>query len=168
MGVMRAERFLATCLVLAVLFARVLLPQSPPAQACDVWQSSLGIPQTFRRSYDGIVNRRGERPDLERKPPLKALADPANLTSDNPAIKAAAEIKQQEDLKPQKIKAIKYLAVIACGCYPGVKESLLAALDDCTEEVRYEAAVAFCRAAGNPCSLCNRATCCDPKVKEKL
>ncbi|MGI6415076.1 MAG: hypothetical protein ACOX1P_05350 [Thermoguttaceae bacterium] len=166
---MRAERFLATCLVLAVLFCceSPAPAQSPPAKPATLWQF-LGIPQTFRRSYDGIVNRRGERPNLERKPPLKALADPANLASDNPAIKAAAEIKQQEDLKPQKIKAIKYLAVIACGCYPGVKESLLAALDDCTEEVRYEAAVAFCRAAGNPCSLCNRATCCDPKVKEKL
>jgi len=141
--------------------------QQPPAAPHTLWHF-LGIPQAVHRSYDGLMNRKGEHPGLERKPPLKALADPANLASDNPAIKAAAEIKQQEDLKPQKIKAIKYLAEIACGCYPGVKEALLAALDDCTEEVRYEAAVAFCKAAGNPCSLCNRATCCDKQVKDKL
>jgi hypothetical protein len=69
---------------------------------------------------------------------VKPLADPANLNSDNPAIKAAAEIKTEEDLAPQKIKAIRYLSTIACGCYPQVRPALLAALDDCTEEVRYE------------------------------
>jgi hypothetical protein len=153
--------------LIAILFASPSQAQQPPAAPNTLWRF-LGIPQTVHKSYDGLANRKGEHPGLERKPPLKALADPANLESDNPAIKAAAEIKQQEDLKPQKIKAIKYLAEIACGCYPGVKEALLAALDDCTEEVRYEAAVAFCKAAGNPCSLCNRATCCDQAVKDKL
>ncbi len=139
----------------------------PPAAPNTLWRF-LGIPQAVHTKYDSLANRKGEHPGLERKPPLKALADPANLESGNPAIKVAAEVKQQEDLKPQKIKAIKYLAQIACGCYPGVKEALLAALDDCTEEVRYEAAVAFCKAAGNPCSLCNRATCCDQTVRDKL
>ncbi len=105
---------------------------------------------------------------LKRKPPVKPLADPANLQSQNPAIKAAAEIKTEEDLAPQKIKAIRYLATIACGCYPQVKPALLAALDDCTEEVRFEAAFAFCRSAGNPCTVCNSSTCCDPDVRKKL
>ncbi len=105
---------------------------------------------------------------LKKKPPLVPLADPANLESPNPAIKAAAEIKTEVDLAPQKIKAIRYLSTIGCGCYPQVKPALLAALDDCTEEVRYEAALAFCRAAGNPCSVCNSSSCCDPEVRKKL
>ncbi len=105
---------------------------------------------------------------LKKKPPVKPLADPANLESQNPAIKAAAEIKAEEDLAPQKIKAIRYLATIGCRCYPQIKPALLAALDDCTEEVRYEAALAFCRSAGNPCSVCNSSTCCDPDVRKKL
>jgi len=105
---------------------------------------------------------------LKKKPPLKPLADAANLESQNPAIKAAAEIKAEEDLAPQKVKAIRYLATLGCGCYPQVKPALLAALDDCTEEVRYEAALAFCRSAGNPCTVCNSSTCCAPDVRDKL
>jgi len=105
---------------------------------------------------------------LKKKPPVTPLADPANLESANPAIKAAAEIKTEADLAPQKIKAIRYLSTIGCGCYPQVRPALLAALDDCTEEVRYEAALAFCRTAGNPCSVCNSSTCCDPEVRKKL
>ena len=105
---------------------------------------------------------------LKKKPPLAPLADPANLESPNPAIKAAAEIKAEEELAPQKIKAIRYLSTIGCRCYPQVKPALLAALDDCTEEVRYEAALAFCRSAGNPCTVCNSSTCCDPDVRKKL
>jgi|LSQX01.1.fsa_nt_gb hypothetical protein len=169
MGGMRTAYLVGMVVVGAVFFGGQDRGQAQQAPAAPhtLWHF-LGIPQTVHRSYDGLMNRQGEHPGLERKPRLKALADPANLASDNPAIKAAAEIKQQEDLKPQKIKAIKYLAEIACGCYPGVKEALLAALDDCTEDVRYEAAVAFCRAAGNPCALCNRATCCDRQVKDKL
>ncbi len=105
---------------------------------------------------------------LKKKPPVKPLADPENLNSQNPAIKAAAEIKTEEDLAPQKIKALRYLSTIGCGCYPQVKPALLAALDDCTEQVRVEAALAFLRVAGSPCSVCNSSTCCDPDVREKL
>ena len=83
-------------------------------------------------------------------------------------IKAAAKIKTEEDLAQQKIKAIKYLATIGCGCYPGVKDALLAALEDCTEEVRYEGALAFCEAAGNPCKQCNQSGCCAADVMTKL
>jgi hypothetical protein len=72
-------------------------------------------------------------------------------------------------LAPQKIKAIKYLGTIGCGCYQkeGVREALLDSLDDCTEEVRYEAALALCRAAGTNCDKCGT-TCCDAKVMNKL
>ena len=46
---------------------------------------------------DNLLNRRGNFPCLERKPKLKALADAANLESEVPAIKAAAEIKAARD-----------------------------------------------------------------------
>src|SRR5688572_25487533 len=91
------------------------LPPPPPPPA-TLW-SFLGIPQGYRRMRDGLSNRNGNNPAAERQPPLKAIADPKNLKSEDPAIKKAAEIKQAEDLKKQKIKAIKYLASIGCGCY---------------------------------------------------
>jgi hypothetical protein len=128
----------------------------------------LGIPQGLSRVAGATVNRRGNLPGLEPKPPLKALADPANLASKNPAIKKAAEIKQEEDLAKQKIKALKYLAKIGCGCYPGVKEALIAALDDCTEKVRYEAAQQIGNAAENKCETCSKTCCCDAEMLQAL
>jgi hypothetical protein len=113
----------------------------------------------------------GNHPKLERKPALKGIADPANQASDNPAIKAAAKIKADQDLAPQKIKAIKFLATVCCGCAKNgaeVKQALLMAMEDCTEEVRYEAAMALCQCAGNPCTLCNKGSCCDADVMTKL
>ncbi len=133
----------------------------------SLWQF-MGIPQAVQKISDATFNRRGNHPRLERKEPLKKIADPANLESPNPAIKEAAQVKVQEDLKKQKIKAIKYLADVGCGCYPGVNEALLAALDDCTEDVRSEAAQAFRHAAGNPCSQCNNSGCCSAAVMTKL
>lgn len=138
-----------------------------PAAPTTLW-NFLGIPQGVNKVYDASVNRRGNFPGLERKPPLKGIADPENLESSNPAIKKAAEIKQQEDLAKQKIKAIKYLAKIGCGCYPGVKEALMAALDDCTEKVRYEAAKAIGEAACDNCATCNKNCCCDEELSLKL
>jgi hypothetical protein len=128
----------------------------------------LGIPQTYGRVRDATSNRRGNNPNAERTPPLKRLADPANLKSDVPAIKAAAEIKAQEDQAPQKIKALKYLAMMGCGCYGGVAEAMAAALEDCTEEVRYEAARAIQSAVtGTPCATCQR-TCCNKDLAVKM
>lgn len=147
--------------------------QAPePAPTPTIWRF-LGIPQTFQRLTDGTMNRFGNLPALERKPPVKKLADKANLESKNPAIKKAAEIKAEEDLAKQKIKAIKYLAKIGCGCYDKkgditVKEALMAALDDCTEQVRYEAAKAIAESAGENCEMCNRDCCCDEALTEKL
>lgn len=128
----------------------------------------LGIPQGLSRVAGSTFNRRGNLPGLEPKPPLKALADPANLMSKNPAIKKAAEIKQEEDLAKQKIKALKYLAKMGCGCYPGVKEALIAALDDCTEKVRYEAAKQIGNAAENKCETCSKTCCCDAEMMQAL
>ncbi len=70
-------------------------------------------------------------------PPLDLPLSPDALKV--PALEVAAEIKKQEDMVPQKIQAIKYLAKIGCDCYPGVRDALLKALDDCNEKVRREA-----------------------------
>jgi hypothetical protein len=140
---------------------------APAAGPSTLWQW-LGIPQGFNKIKDATTNVKGNRPEKERTPPLKRIADPQNLKSDNPAIKTAAKIKQEEDLAPQKVKAIKYMADVGCTCYPGVKEALLAALDDCTEEVRYQAALAFCQIASKNCQYCAKGSCCAADVMTKL
>jgi hypothetical protein len=53
-------------------------------------------------------------------------------------------------------------------CYPCVEERLLAALDDCTEEVRSEAAKALRRTATENCRCCRYTSCCSQKVFDKL
>jgi hypothetical protein len=145
------------------------LPPPPPPPA-TLW-SFLGIPQGYRAFRDGM-NARGNRPGLERKPPLKAIADPKNLQSDNPAIKKAAEVKQAEDLKPQKIKAIKYLAQIGCGCYNrdgSITDALLKSMDDCTEAVRLATVQAISEAAaGEACANCKMRSCCSEEISNKL
>jgi hypothetical protein len=138
----------------------------PDSDVVTFW-NKLGIPQVSNRLNDARINRLGLRPNAERQLPLKRLGDPANLASKNPAIKTAAQIKNDQDLKKQKIKAIRYLGSVGCGCYPGVKEALLAALDDCTEEVRLAAAEALQDAAGYVCNACNK-TCCDADTRAKL
>ncbi|HND55379.1 MAG TPA: hypothetical protein PLV92_23355, partial [Pirellulaceae bacterium] len=146
-------------------------PAPPAAPQPTLW-SFLGIPQTAKRLNETLVNRSGNHPRLEKKPPLKKIADPENLKSSNPAIKKAAEIKQQEDLAKQKIKAIKYLTEIGCGCYNldgSITEALLAALEDCTESVRLAAAEAIGEAAsGESCANCKQRSCCNKQISEKL
>jgi len=145
-----------------------LAPNAAAAGPTTLW-NFLGIPQGYKKIHDATFNRFGNFPKLERKPPLKRLADPANLSSPNDAIKVAAEIKMKEDMAAQKIKAIKYLAKVGCGgCYEGVEVAMLAALDDCTEKVRIEAAKAISEAAGTPCDACGGPGCCSAKVMTKL
>ena len=91
-------------------------PLPPPAPVPTIWDK-LGVGEFDNCFQSKFINANGNHPGLEHKPLLKKIADPANLQSDNPAIKAAAQVKQQEDLAPQKIKAIKYLATMGCGCY---------------------------------------------------
>jgi outer membrane receptor protein involved in Fe transport len=140
------------------------------AKPASLW-NYFGIPQGSQKVRDARLNRRGNNPQRERVDPLKRIADPENLKSDNPAIKTAAEAKAEADLAPQKIKAIKFLATVCCCCskYKAeVKNALLAALSDCTEEVRYQAAVALCQCSGDPCTICNRCSCCDPDIMGRL
>ncbi len=141
---------------------------APAAAPRTIW-NFLGIPQGVQKVRDAATNRRGNFPGMERKPALKPISDPSNLEAGEPeVIKKAAEIKIAEDKAPQKIKAIKYLAEVGCGCYEGVADALLAALEDCTEEVRYEAAKAFSEAAGDPCETCGGTGCCNAKTMTKL
>jgi hypothetical protein len=158
-------------LLLGLSLANVALGQAPPppAPVPTIWDK-LGVTGFHNCLESKLVNPHGNHPGLEKKPLLKKIADPANLQSDNPAIKAAAQVKQQEDLAPQKIKAIKYLATMGCGCYQktvDVRGALLAALEDCTEEVRFEAATALYQVAGNPCAQCD-GTCCNAETMNKL
>jgi hypothetical protein len=132
----------------------------------------LGIPQGYRYVRDNGFNRSGNRPGMERKPPLKAIADPKNLESSDPAIKKAAEVKQAEDLKKQKIKAVKYLASIGCGCYNrdgSITDAMIKSLDDCTEDVRFATAQAIAEAAaGEQCKNCKMKSCCSEEISNKL
>ncbi len=141
------------------------------APTATLWRF-LGIPQGVQKVRDVSLNRRGNFPGLERKPPIKRIADPANLESPDPAIKAAAEIKAAEDMKSQKVKAIKYLASMGCGCYDKdgkITDALLAATDDCTPDVRMAAIEAFEDAAnGEQCRKCGSTSCCSEKVTKRL
>jgi hypothetical protein len=157
---------------LTSLIPVLLIALSTPTFAQSTIWNFMGIPQGYNKVRSQIINRRGNTPGLEKKPPLLNIADPANLESDVPAIKAAAEIKKAEDLKKQKIKAIKYLATIGCGCYDKdgkVTNALLAAMEDCTEEVRLEAVKAIAEnAEGGCCEICNQRNCCSEEISEQL
>lgn len=147
----------------------------PPAQPCckqtlPEWLGLTKLGQGLGLLFNRIRARLGTAfPGLEAKPALTQIADPANLESDNPAIKAAAEVKADKDAAAQKAKALKYLGSIGCtSCYPDVEAALLAALDDCTEEVRFAAVLALRETTGNPCHTCKTSACCSPEVMQKL
>lgn len=161
--------YAATLACVAMFFSGCAIPSVPPTTT--VW-NKLGIPQVCDSWNANWINRKGNHPQWEKKPPLKRIADPANLLSDNPAIKAAAEIKAEQDKAPQKIKALKYLATIGCGCYDKegkVEAAILAGLNDCTEEVRKTAAETVLSLSGNcACTDGCGNGCCTEKIQEKL
>jgi len=98
------------------------------------------------------------------------LDDPANLSDSAPAsVQKAAEIKAQEDQAAQKIAALRYLATIGCrGCYQSVEDAFISGLEDCTEEVRWEAVKALRDTSTCACQLCNSEACCSEKIQKKL
>ena len=107
--------------------------------------------------------------EMANQPPLRAVNDPENLKSSNPAVKAAAAAAAEEDQAPQKIAALKYLARLGCaGCYPGVEEAILAGLEDCNEGVRFAAAMSVFDSTRRPCHSCRNGSCCTPKLRKKL
>lgn len=144
-----------------------------PLPVPTVWDK-LGIPQATARIRDSSINRSGNYPNLEKKPPLLKIADPANLQAEKPEIiKTAAKIKTDKDLKKQKIKAINFLAEVNCGCYnkdDKVAKAFLAALDDCDPDVRKAAVEGLCKAASS-CSACRtgcETTCCTEEILKKV
>lgn len=143
------------------------IPAPAAAPEMTLWRF-LGIPQGVHRAHDSLINRRGNFPDCERKPPLLRLADPALAQVDNAAIKKAQQIKAEEDLAPQKIKAVKYLASLGCQkCYRGIEEAMVESLKDCTESVRYETVKALAGIPDQKCPECDN-DCCTEKVTEEL
>lgn len=149
---------------------------APPASQHPTLPEFLGIPQCLAATQQccsrtlsclGFIFP-GLGSALEPKPPLLPIADPANLESDNAAIQTAAKTKQEEDMAAQKIAALRYLATVGCGCYPDIEDAFIKALDDCTEEVRYEAVLAIRKTASICCHTCNTSACCSTKVQQKL
>ncbi len=146
---------------------------APATPVTTVWQK-LGIPQTGARLRDATLNRRGNFPGLEKKPPLLKLADPANMAPDKPAmIQTAAKIKAEQDMKKQKIKALKFLADVNCGCYnkdQAVEKAFIAALEDCDPDVRMAAVEAIDKTISS-CAQCREScetTCCTEDLYKKL
>ena len=155
---------------------------APPAQPCckmtlpewlgitglfrGIGRLIAGLPPVLNYFIPGVGTQITE---MGTVPPVLPLNAAANLMSPNPAVRAAAEIKQEEDGSAQKIKALEYLATIGCSnCYPGVESALLAGLEDCTESVRFAAVKALSDAAGQPCRSCQGRNCCSVKVLAKL
>jgi len=160
-------------LYLAFLLSSSLGCAASPVPVPTFWDK-LGIPQATAALRDSTINRSGRFPGLERKPPLLKIADPANLKPEKPEmIKVAAKIKAEQDQKKQKIKAIKFLADVNCGCYnkdDAVAKAFLAALEDCDPDVRTAAIEGLSKAAGN-CSKCRtgcETTCCTEDIYKKL
>lgn len=167
---MRLSRpaFLVLCVMAMHASAGFAQEAAVPAPTTTLW-NFLGIPQAVNKIVDGTVNRRGNFPRLERKPPRLGIADPKNLASKVPVLKKAAEIKAAEDLAPQKIKAIKYLAKMGCSeCYGGVQEALMAAMEDCTEKVRLAAIEAISDVSRRQCESCSKTCCCSEEVSMLL
>ena len=142
-----------------------------PTQGQPSLAGFLGLP-TLNQMKDNSVNANGKKPQKERMDPLKRIADPANAQSDNPAIAKAAKVKQQQDLKCQKLKAIKYLATIGCSCYDKdgeITKALQASLTDCDEEVRLGTIEAIMTTASDgACEQCGSSSCCKKPIVEQL
>jgi hypothetical protein len=164
---------LASAIVLLTL-ATAATAQEP----ATIWKF-LGIPKVFQKIRDATANSRGNRPGLERTPPLKKIADPAFLKPEiaegipmPKALKEAAKVKIQEDLAPQKIKAVKFLAEMGCGCYNddgAITDALVEALEDCTPDVREATIVAISEvAADETCTKCGTKNCCEEPILMKL
>jgi hypothetical protein len=159
---------IVTFLLVPLLFG-CTAPQTPVVTL----PQKLGIPQAFTTIRDARLNFRGNRPQREWKPPLKRISDPANLASELPGgapmpkpIQVAAKIKQAEDLSEQKIKGLKYLGMIGCGCYDkdgDIQAAFLEALQDCTPCVRL-AAIDALKITTDPSNRCSED--CLGRIKE--
>ncbi|QEG01472.1 hypothetical protein Mal15_55480 [Stieleria maiorica] len=154
--------------------ATTIVAVAAPAAPGMTLPQFLGLDLVFGgiRTVGGRVrNRLGTRfPGLEARPPIKSITDPSNLGPDaSPAEKAAAEAKIEQDKAPQKAKAIKFLAKQGCGkCNEAAEDALLAALDDCSEDIRIATLDGLREAVtGKGGCICPN-SCCSPKLLKKL
>lgn len=156
------------CLTLFVVLTALLSPCSTASA-----QPGSKLFEAWKNLRKARINARGENPQRERPPLTKPLNDPAFLEEGAPELlKKAAEVKIAEDLKKNKIKAVKYLTGIGCGCYDlddSITEALIEAASDCTEEVRMATMCALFDAAnGDKCSQCGSGCCCKEAMMMQL
>ncbi|MEM7782284.1 MAG: hypothetical protein AAF939_15005 [Planctomycetota bacterium] len=152
-----------------------LNPVSP--DVVTIWQR-LGIPQgaeRIRAFRDSRINRDGLSPGKERKPPLLRLDHPAFLEEGAPdLLKVAAQMKIDQDLAPQKIKALMYICNIGCSCYNKqtaglVEKALIEGMKDCSVRVRLAALNVVLSNAGDKCACQGQCqTCCSDGVMKTL
>lgn len=155
-----------------------LIAIAPPAPQVTPLPDLLGISGMFKGICAGshtlttrIQSRLGSRfPGLEPRPPMVPITDPSNMSdSASPSMQAAAEMKQQQDMAPQEVKAINFLARMGCSKnYPNVENALLSALDDPNETIRYEAVKGLRSSNGSPCQTCSATSCCSEPLRQKL
>ena len=159
---------MARCLTLTVVLFSLLAP-------CGIASAQPGTKlfETWKKLRQARVNNQGDNPQRERPPLTKPLNDPSFLEEGAPdLLKKAAEVKIAEDLKKNKIKAVKYLTGIGCGCYDlddSITAALIEAASDCTEEVRMATMEALLAAAcGEKCSQCGSGCCCKEPMMMQL
>lgn len=138
-----------------------VLPNAAVPPGNTLWHQ-LGLPQSmerFRTYRDSRINRDGNSPNAERKPLLKPLSHEDFLKPEaDPILKKAAEAKVANDLAPQKIKALKYMASLGCGCSKqDFEAAIIAGMEDCVVEVRAAAVQAVITSASGGC--CGMETC---------
>jgi len=135
---------------------QVTFAQDEAAEVPTVWDK-LGFAKAKKKREerrDARLNKDGCSPEKEKKPKLIKIADKKNAESDNPLLAIAAKAKQDADLAPQKLKAIKYLATLGCGCNADIEDAVLAGLDDCTAAVR-AASVRLVLSGANKTDICD-------------
>jgi hypothetical protein len=167
--------FLIVCMVIALMGSESMAQDTgaaaPPAPATIFDKLGLSkIKKKMQEKKDAKVNADGCSPDKETKPKLVKLSDEKNLESDNDLLKIAAKAKQDQDLAPQKIKALRYLSSLGCGCNADVEKAVLSGMEDCVPSVRAEAVklVVASMQGSNLCAQCKqqgKGKCCG-RVKQ--
>ena len=154
-----------------------LVNVAPPSNIHQTLPDFLGITRCCLQGQACCAYLQSEAafcfPGLAGLFPGAGIPSPADALGGPPAVAAAADIKAKEDAAQAKIQALRYLANFGCGCYNAdgsVEKAFLAALDDCTEAVRYEACLALRKVANGKCKNChcNEKACCSEKIQKKL
>lgn len=188
---------MAAAILFAATPARAQLTPTPagggPVQVaacrscCSIWDA-LGVQQLGQFGSGLMKTSLGQALMQVVGPVGRALGLGPSLMADafkkappGSAMNVANKIKTEEKKAPLKIKALRYLATQDCNCYPEVIDAILAALEDCTEEVRYEALKALHRCkteGGKHCKSCaGKKSCptddpfcagCNCQCKEKV